>query len=186
MASSSATRWSRLRCPRLITLPANRISRLIGLALIPALLSGCPIPIPAGYASSSRENIGPELPELLVTGETTRTDVLLLIGEPDVAADDESWMAYSSIYGKGGVLFVMAAGGSAGGVGSEKVQHRYLIVQFDAEGLVRTADFVDKSCWEGLVVGTQTDTRATCSTLEEYLPSATAAIEDSEPVPAKN
>ena len=35
-----------------------------------------------------------------------------------------------------GVLFVMAAGGSAGGVGSEKVQHRYLIVQFDAEGLV--------------------------------------------------
>ena len=153
---------------------------------MPALLSGCPIPIPAGYASSSRQNIGPELTEIFIVGETTRTDVLLSIGEPDLAADDESWMAYESIYGKGGVVFVMAAGGGAGGIGSEKVQHRYLVVEFDANGLVSTADFVDKSCWEGLVVGSNTDTRATCSTLAEHLPSATASTEESKSVPEKS
>lgn len=168
------------------TFPANRIARLLILALMPALLSGCPIPIPAGYASSSRQNIGPELTEMFIVGETTRTDVLLLIGEPDLAADDESWMAYESIYGKGGVVFVMAAGGSAGGIGSEKVQHRYLIVRFDGAGLVRNADFVDESCWEGLIVGSQSDTRAPCSTLEEYLPSETTASEDRESPSGKN
>ena len=118
---------------------------------------------------------------MFIAGQTSRADVLLAIGEPDLAADDESWMAYESIYGKGGVLFVVAGGGAAGGVGSEKVQHRYLVLEFDANGLVSTADFVDKSCWEGMVVGSNTDTRATCSTLEEHLPSATSSIKHDEP-----
>lgn len=117
---------------------------------------------------------------MFIAGQTSRADVLLAIGEPDLAADDESWMAYESIYGKGGVVFVVAAGGGAGGIGSEKVQHRYLVVEFNANGLVSTADFVDKSCWEGLVVGTNTDTRATCSTLEEHLPSATSSMKRDE------
>lgn len=165
----------------MITSPANRFARLLILGLIPALLSGCPIPIPAGYASSSRENIGPELSEMIVAGETTRADILLLIGEPDRAADDESWMVYKSTYGKGGVLFVLAAGGGAGGVGSEKVQHRYLIVEFDANGRVESANFMDESCWEGLVVGSSgTDTRAPCSILETHLPSATSSMKHHE------
>jgi outer membrane protein assembly factor BamE (lipoprotein component of BamABCDE complex) len=164
------------------TLPPIRFARLLILGLIPALLSGCPIPIPAGYASSSRENIGPELPEMFIAGETTRADVLLLIGEPDLLADDESWMAYKSTYGKGGVVFVIAGGGGAGGVGGEKVQHRYLIVEFDANGRVESANFMDESCWEGLVVGSSgTDTRAPCSILETHLPSATSSIEHHEP-----
>jgi hypothetical protein len=38
--------------------------------------------------------------------------MLLLLGEPDGAAADGAWLAYGSIYSKGGVIFVLFAGGS--------------------------------------------------------------------------
>ena len=79
-----------------------------------ALLSGCPVPLPPTYDSASRQNVGEHIPDFIVNGETTRDDVLLRLGEPDGRGPGDRWFAYGSQYSKGGVLFVMAAGGGAG------------------------------------------------------------------------
>ena len=84
------------------------------------VLVGCPIPLPARYESSSRENLPAQPLDWVTVGVTTREDVLLRLGEADGEAPDGSWLAYGSVYSKGGVLFVLFAGGGAAGAGSER------------------------------------------------------------------
>lgn len=115
------------------------------------LLAGCPVPLPYGYSESSRENLTEESAYQLVPGVTTREDVLLLLGEPDGVGPDESWFAYGSVYGKGGVVFVICAASDCGGAGTEKVEYGRLLVTFDDRGLITNTDFVSKDCWEGLL-----------------------------------
>lgn len=123
-----------------------------GLVLGGALVSaGCPVPLPAGYTASSRENLGAEVTSRLVAGVTTREDVLLLLGEPDQAPADGAWLAYNSVYGRGGVLFVLFAGGGAAGAGGEQMEYRRLVVTFDEQGRLLNAEYVSKECWEGIV-----------------------------------
>lgn len=123
----------------------------VTLLLLLPLLSGCPVPIPSGYVASSRENISREVAESLTVGGSSREDVLLLLGEADGAATDGSWLAYGSIYRKGGVAFVMAAGGSAGAVGTEKLEYSRLLITFDERGLVTGTAFVTRDCWEAII-----------------------------------
>lgn len=125
-------------------------SRWIVLVLVAGALAGCPVPIPRHYDATSRQNLGPEIQAALVPGVTTRAEVMLLLGEPDGAADDESWLAYGSIYSKGGVVFVLFAGSSGAGAGSEKIEYRRLVVTFDAQGVLREANFVSQDCWEAI------------------------------------
>lgn len=115
------------------------------------LMAGCPIPLPSGYNASSRENISTETAMRLETGLTTREEVLLALGEPDAAGPGDSWLAYGSVYGKGGVVFVLCAGGSCGGAGGEKMEYRRLVVTFDEQGVMANAEFVDRECWEGIL-----------------------------------
>lgn len=124
---------------------------VLWLALLAGMLAGCPIPIPRHYDITSRQNLGPDIQSALVPGVTTREDVLLLLGEPDGAAEDGAWLAYGSIYSKGGVVFVLFAGGSAAGAGSEKIEYCRFVVTFDADGVVREANFVSEECWEAVV-----------------------------------
>ncbi len=64
--------------------------------LIPLALSGCLVlPIVPGDESDSRQNLGDKLPDFIVTGETTRADVLLALGEPDGESDHGEWFAYT-------------------------------------------------------------------------------------------
>ncbi len=102
-------------------------------ALLAAVLAlaGCPIPLPAGYQASSRENLPAEPLDWVTVGVTTREDVLLKLGEADGEAPDGSWLAYGSAYAKGGVLFVLFAGSSAAGAGGETVRYHRLIISFD-------------------------------------------------------
>jgi outer membrane protein assembly factor BamE (lipoprotein component of BamABCDE complex) len=122
----------------------------LSLALVGGTLSGCPVPIPRHYDASSRQNLHPEILASLQSGVTTREDVILMLGEPDGAAEDESWLAYGSIYSKGGVIFVVAAGGGAAGAGGETVEYCRLVVTFDAHGVLQAADFVSRECWESM------------------------------------
>ena len=115
------------------------------------VLVGCPIPLPARYESSSRENLPAEPLDWVTVGVTTREDVLLKLGEADSEAPDGSWLAYGSVYSKGGVVFVLFAGGSAAGGGSERVEYRRLIVSFDDRGVVSAIDTVSQDCWEGII-----------------------------------
>lgn len=126
-------------------------------------LSGCPVPIPPGYDVLSRQNLSPEATVLFEPGITTRADVLLKLGEADGAAEDGSWLAYGSIYGKGGVIFIVAAGGSAAGAGAELTEYRRLIVTFDENGFLNAAQFVTRECWDGIAgFGSASETTPPC------------------------
>ncbi len=121
------------------------------LLAVVALMAGCPIPLPSGYTASSRENISADVTVQLEAGVTTREEVLLLLGEPDGTGPDDAWLAYGSVYGEGGVVFVICAGGGCGGTGSEKMEYRRLVVTFDEHGLMMNAEFVNRECWEGII-----------------------------------
>lgn len=114
------------------------------------LLIGCPVPLPPGYTNESRENLDEQVTDLIKTGVKNREDVLLLLGEPDGVGPDESWLAYGSVYGKGGVLFLFCAGSGCMGAGSEKMEYKRLVITFDENGQLENADFVSQECWEGL------------------------------------
>lgn len=130
--------------------PLERLG--IAAALLVSLLSyGCALPLVPGYEEGSRENLSRSVPKFIVSGKTTREDVLLELGEADGKALDESWLSYGCAFGRGGVLFVMAAGGGAGGAGVEAVEHRRLVVYFDEQGVVERAQFDKKHCPKGIV-----------------------------------
>jgi len=123
-----------------------------GAILISVLpMAGCPIPVPGGYAASSRENVPAEPLDWITTGVTTREDVLMQLGEADAVATDGSWLAYGSAYSEGGVIFVIFGGGSAAGAGSEHMEYRRLVVRFDEHGVVTNADLVTRECWQAIV-----------------------------------
>lgn len=131
----------------------DRTRTLLGASALLAAalcLGGCPVPIPPGYTAASRENLGAEVTSQLVPGVTTREEVLLQLGEPDGAGPHDSWLAYGSVYGRGGVLFVIVAGGGAAGAGGERMEYHRLIASFDERGVLSDVQFVDHECWEGI------------------------------------
>jgi len=107
---------------------------------------GCVIPIPSGNYRDSRENIADAAPVAIDVGTTTREDVLILLGEPDAVAIDESWIAYTSAYTLGGVVILAGAGGGVGGVDGELMRYRRLIVEFDSQGRTAAVVFESKRC----------------------------------------
>ncbi len=125
-----------------------RVSVILSLALLNA---ACPVPFKSGYSATSRQNLSAEVAQQLTVGVSTREDVLALLGEADDAGPNDSWLTYGSAYGRGGVIFVVFGGSSAGGVGMEKMEYRRLVVTFDERGVVSDAEFVSQGCWEGLI-----------------------------------
>lgn len=134
----------------MVTRNALGLLRCGALLAASLVLVGCPIPLPAGYEASSRENVPAEPLDWITVGMTTREDVLLKLGEADGEAPDGSWLAYGAAYAKGGVVFVLFAGGSAAGAGGERVEYRRLIVSFDDRGVVSAVDSVSRDCWESI------------------------------------
>jgi len=92
------------------------------------------------------QNIADAAPVAIDVGTTTREDVLMLLGEPDAVAIDESWIAYTSAYTLGGVIILAGAGGGVGGVGGELMRYRRLIVEFDSQGRTTAVVFEYKRC----------------------------------------
>jgi len=109
-------------------------------------LTGCfPVPIPQGEVPGSRQNVGDKVPEFIVAGKTTRTDVLLRLGEPDIGSDarpswlfDDKRFVYGRITSEGGVGLVFPIGTGAA-VGYAPVLYRRLVVTFDEAGVVNSA-----------------------------------------------
>jgi hypothetical protein len=131
------------------------------LALCCGLLQGCvviPVPVPrsSGPTKSSRVEVSNTLPEQIIAGQTTRAQVLLLLGEPDGRGDLDRWFTYGSRVGRGGVgwaLFIAAGlgyGGGAAGVAKlgDWNTSRRVIIHFDGAGLVSDVDFAEKNCTE--------------------------------------
>lgn len=133
----------------------NKLSLAGAATAAAAALAGCvPIPLVSGYEDASRQNVPAAVPDFIVQGTSSRTDVLLALGEPDRSADDESWFLYGSIYSKGGLMLVGVIGGPYAaafvGVGEETMRYRLLTVRFDAAGIVSGVELTQRSCREWL------------------------------------
>ena len=143
-------------------MPASqRHSILRGVMIVPAALAltACPRPLPSGYEADSRENVPAAPLDWIAPGVTTREDVLLRLGEADGEGVDGSWLAFGSAYSKGGVAFVVLAGGSGAAAGGENIEYRRLIVSFDERGRVLAFDLVSRECWESSFAMGSSDSR---------------------------
>jgi hypothetical protein len=154
-ASSTSTEWSSFGLPRNRARTAATALLIIG----SGLLHGCfaiPVPVsrPSGPAAASRVEVSKTLPEQIVAGQTTRTEVLLLLGEPDGRGDLDRWFTYGSRIGRGGAGWALlwgfglpygAATGGIAALGDWETVHR-AIIRFDDSGVVSTVDFIEKNC----------------------------------------
>lgn len=88
--------------------------------------------------------------ESIKSGETTRERVLLMLGEPDAAAPDDSWLSYRSVFGTGGLmgygLITVSGPTDTGPLFAEEVELRQLMLSFDSSGIVTTKDFQSRTC----------------------------------------
>ena len=135
---------------------AARVCGTVSVACLLGGLSACVVPVPypippLGYTSSSRHNLTDVVPAFISEGKTTRTEVLLRLGEPDASFGDGTFV-YVSAYRKGGagtaVIWGVAPG--AGGYGSaneQRTAYRRLTVVFDGQNMVSSARMELKSCW---------------------------------------
>jgi hypothetical protein len=93
--------------------------------------------------SSSRRDVVASQP--IEVGKTRRADVLLVLGEPDGRAADDSWFTYGSVRTQeiGGALILIADV-----IGEEHVSSRVnrLTVRFDATGVLSKVDFEQGQC----------------------------------------
>jgi hypothetical protein len=138
----------------------NRVGRhIVAAILLCAPLSGClvlPVPVPtaAGPHASSRTNVGASVPESMVVGQTTRTQVLLALGEPDGHAADDSWFVYGAVERRGGLrwaLVVAVGAGYGGGAGGAWPldswdSSRRLTIRFNENGIVSGASVEQRNC----------------------------------------
>jgi hypothetical protein len=120
-------------------------------------LAGCvAIPV-APYSEKpsygqSRANLSGSTAASIIPGATTRSEVLLTLGPPDVAAVDESWFFYESDYlkGKSGVWLVVGVPWIYAGVAplplSSSMMFRRLYVTFTDKGLVTTSQLTEEEC----------------------------------------
>jgi len=111
------------------------------------------MPRSSGPVQVSRAEVSKDLPARIVPGQTTRTEILLLLGEPDGRADRDRWFAYSSRVGRGGMgwkLFVAVGMGYGSASSVSKLGDwetaRRAIIHFDSAGVVSNVDFEEKNC----------------------------------------
>ena len=149
----SNTTWSRFvrASRRSHRLPAA--SSGFGILMACSLTACLPILHPPGLDSDSRGNTSTTDPARLVMGKTTRTSVLLMLGEPDIRAADDSWFTYRSTrsWGIGGIV-IAGGGGSVGALGGElgRQTTQRLLVTFDPLGVVSAADTDLWACFKGV------------------------------------
>ena len=134
---------------------ALRRVRWIPFLTLLLLTGGCVIPLfpystAPGYYSS-RGNLEGVAHRSIIPGQTTRTDILGLLGEPDVSAAAGQWFYYESDFLKdeSGVWLMVGVPG-AGAVGqwptTQIMLFRRLFVAFDSNGAVATTDFQEQEC----------------------------------------
>lgn len=127
---------------------------------VTALLSACvavPVPVShtAGPEPGSRGTIADTVPPTLVSGQTTRMQVLMSLGEPDGRGEGDTWFVYESIDNRGGVQWAFAAigmngNGGAGPLGNWDLARR-LTIRFSAAGIVSDVSLQRRECslWGG-------------------------------------
>ena len=99
------------------------------LPLIFLLLIGC-VGIPTDYhTETSRKNIADETADKIIPGETTKEDVFLMLGEPDLVSPDGNTLSYN--WEKVEELLIFVSGGTY-----EMKAGNFLVITFNKEGVV--------------------------------------------------
>ncbi len=112
-------------------------------AVVALLLAGCLI-IPTDYtAPTSRHNVTADTAAKLQPGVTTKEEVLLQLGEPDVASSDERQLGYRWTM----VRAIWFVGGYGGGAGGTVTKSSLLQLSFDEHDVLTGLQVVDK--WGG-------------------------------------
>ena len=118
-----------------------------GLLFLCGALTGCsgwviPIPVPhtGAPAKESRTNLDAQTPDTLTAGQTTRTQVLLMLGEPDGRGPADGWFTYGSVTQRPGIHWVGPTY-----IGDWDVSRR-LLVRFDPAGIVATVEYSTRDC----------------------------------------
>jgi hypothetical protein len=117
------------------------------------VLSACipiPIPRPSGPIAESRTPMGGQSLSKVVPKETTRTEVLLLLGEPDRRGPNDRWILYTSVAGIGGVGWADVP--IVKEVGLDRTYTvRRVTIEFDDLGVVSAVESEVKTCsmWHG-------------------------------------
>jgi len=109
-----------------------------------------PVPRTSGPVADSRIEVPKTLPDQIVAGQTTRADVLRLLGEPDGRGHLDGWFTYGSHIERGGVGWLALYGGPGGGGGVAKMGDwetvRRATIHFDDEGVVTNVDVTEQNC----------------------------------------
>jgi outer membrane protein assembly factor BamE (lipoprotein component of BamABCDE complex) len=112
------------------------IDRGLGLCLVLSVVGmGClPVPVPfTWYGQQSRTNVDEAAAKVIIPGQTTKEEVVLLLGGPDEISPDGS----SLIYHWAKVKFLLLPMFYAPLPEIPKVQKQYrLVVTFDEHGVV--------------------------------------------------
>jgi outer membrane protein assembly factor BamE (lipoprotein component of BamABCDE complex) len=125
--------------------PVNSLVMLATFIMILLFNSSCVyVPLPAHDLTSPKGVINDELIESLKPGETTREDLLLLLGAPDTQYEQDRYFIYEWEATEG--AFVVAGGG-----GDFIVNAHYFCVEFDEDNRIkRFGHFnseIDKKLW---------------------------------------
>lgn len=138
---------------------------LVGTLLVASLvLQACALPVimePGFY--DTRSNLGEGIPPFIAIGKTTRAEVVVNLGEPDIQALDGRWFFYVSDYLKSasGIVVIMFSAGKGGALPlvDTEVIFRRLFVGFSADGIVESANYYIQEC-QGVPPSAFADTRS--------------------------
>ena len=125
---------------------------LVPLAGLLLLQTGCIIlPTPHVNTGEARRNLHPDTLTRFEPGKTTRTDVLLALGEPDAVSGDERKLAYRSQK----MVGLMLVGGYGAGAAAPLTKDDYLVCEFDARGRLvkaeRSSHWLGSAALEGKI-----------------------------------
>ena len=129
----------------------GRYGKLLVTTVAVASLAAC-LPIPVDYyAKGARENVSPKTADKIQRCVSTKEDILLMLGEPDLVSKDERRFGYG--WGKTKILWIVPGGNIGLGGGwstsyeggiSESTRSYLLEVSFDENDLVTEVSLVKK------------------------------------------
>ena len=121
----------------------RRALLLTSLGAVAWLAAGCLVlPVPTNRVGPySRKDISPAAIDSLAVSQTTREQVLLLLGEPDAWSADGSEYRYHWERVKWDIIWVVAAGNSAEGGDIPIYKNYNLLISFDPAGIVSGREF---------------------------------------------
>ncbi len=125
---------------------AARAASLLPLLVMPTfLVTGClVVPIPDNRCDPAiRANVSPQTVTHLGTGDVSRTEVLLQLGEPDEVAREERQFRYHTERIKWDIFWVLAGGYNATWGNIEVRKYYDLVLRFDEQGKLFEGAWLD-------------------------------------------